>query len=203
MAGLPGFSSATGERMLAGLSGGWPACRAVRCGCGVPGRGLDPAGGSFRRGDRGSRGGMLGRFTATRTFWRSFKTVCPATGARKTFAIFKENPFDARLRSHEFTSCLLAMPAAFTPRKSKQTCESFSTSTEILSSPSTSARMTFIARECRQANSSQIESSKATASRSGHNCDPMLSYSLITRRMPNLVMARSYDAALQHTSHLR
>jgi len=43
------------------------------------------------------------RFTATRTFWRSFGKLSAQQQehARKTFAIFKENPFDARLRSHK------------------------------------------------------------------------------------------------------
>ena len=49
---------------------------------------------------------MKYRFTATRTFWRSFGKLSAqqqehAEHARKTFAIFKENPFDARLRSHK------------------------------------------------------------------------------------------------------
>jgi len=51
------------------------------------------------------------RFTATRTFWRSFGKLSPEQQerARKTFAIFKENPFDARLRSdkiHKFVCSL-------------------------------------------------------------------------------------------------
>jgi mRNA-degrading endonuclease YafQ of YafQ-DinJ toxin-antitoxin module len=43
------------------------------------------------------------RFTATRTFWRSFGKLSAQQQehARKTFALFKENPFDARLRSHK------------------------------------------------------------------------------------------------------
>jgi mRNA-degrading endonuclease YafQ of YafQ-DinJ toxin-antitoxin module len=43
------------------------------------------------------------RFTATRTFWRSFRKLSAQQQehAQKTFAIFKENPFDARLRSHK------------------------------------------------------------------------------------------------------
>jgi len=43
------------------------------------------------------------RFTATRTFWRSLGKLSPQQQeqARKTFAIFKENPFDARLHSHK------------------------------------------------------------------------------------------------------
>jgi hypothetical protein len=102
------------------------------------------------------------RFTATRTFWRSFGKLSAQQQehARKTFAIFKENPFDARLRSIKSTSCLLGMAASFTPRKLKQTCESSSTSKEILSSPSTSAHTIFIAREGRQANSSQFVMSR-------------------------------------------
>ena len=46
---------------------------------------------------------MKYRFTATRTFWRSFGKLSAQQQehARKTFAIFKENPFDARLRSHK------------------------------------------------------------------------------------------------------
>ena len=46
---------------------------------------------------------MKYRFTATRTFWRSFGklSVQQQERARKAFATFKENPFDPRLRSHK------------------------------------------------------------------------------------------------------
>ena len=46
---------------------------------------------------------MKYRFRATRAFWRSF-TKLPAQRqhhARNAFAIFKNNPFDPRLRSHK------------------------------------------------------------------------------------------------------
>ncbi len=46
---------------------------------------------------------MKYRFRATRAFWRSFEKL-PAqqqSRARKTFAIFKQNPFDPRVRSHK------------------------------------------------------------------------------------------------------
>jgi hypothetical protein len=43
------------------------------------------------------------RFTATRTFWRSFGKLSARQQerARRAFAIFKENLFDPRLRSHK------------------------------------------------------------------------------------------------------
>jgi hypothetical protein len=44
---------------------------------------------------------MKYRFRATRAFWRSFEKL-PAqqqSRARKTFAIFKQNPFDPRVRT--------------------------------------------------------------------------------------------------------
>jgi hypothetical protein len=46
---------------------------------------------------------MKYRFTATRTFWRSFGKLSmqQQERARKAFAIFKRNPFDPRLRSHK------------------------------------------------------------------------------------------------------
>jgi mRNA-degrading endonuclease YafQ of YafQ-DinJ toxin-antitoxin module len=46
---------------------------------------------------------MKYRFRATRAFWRSFEKL-PAqrqSRARKTFAIFKQNPFDPRVGSHK------------------------------------------------------------------------------------------------------
>ena len=46
---------------------------------------------------------MKYRFRATRAFWRSFEKL-PAqqqSRVRKTFAIFKQNPFDPRVRSHK------------------------------------------------------------------------------------------------------
>jgi mRNA-degrading endonuclease YafQ of YafQ-DinJ toxin-antitoxin module len=46
---------------------------------------------------------MKYHFSATRAFWRSFAKL-PAQQqrrARNAFAIFKENPFDPRLRSHK------------------------------------------------------------------------------------------------------
>jgi mRNA-degrading endonuclease YafQ of YafQ-DinJ toxin-antitoxin module len=46
---------------------------------------------------------MKYRFRATRAFWRSFaKLNAPQQRrARKVFVIFKQNPFDSRLRSHK------------------------------------------------------------------------------------------------------
>jgi mRNA-degrading endonuclease YafQ of YafQ-DinJ toxin-antitoxin module len=46
---------------------------------------------------------MKYRFQATRTFWRSFGKLSlqQQTKARQAFAIFKQNPFDRRLRSHK------------------------------------------------------------------------------------------------------
>ena len=46
---------------------------------------------------------MKYRFRASRTFWRNFgKLTAQQQGsARKTFVIFKQNPFDPRLRSHK------------------------------------------------------------------------------------------------------
>jgi mRNA-degrading endonuclease YafQ of YafQ-DinJ toxin-antitoxin module len=46
---------------------------------------------------------MKYHFSATRAFWRSFAKL-PAQQQRRAhnaFAIFKENPFDPRLRSHK------------------------------------------------------------------------------------------------------
>jgi mRNA-degrading endonuclease YafQ of YafQ-DinJ toxin-antitoxin module len=46
---------------------------------------------------------MKYRFRATRAFWRSFEKL-PAEQqrrARQVFVIFKQNPFDPRLRSHK------------------------------------------------------------------------------------------------------
>lgn len=46
---------------------------------------------------------MKYRFKATRAFWRSFGKL-PAQQqlkARKAFLIFRQNPFDPRLRSHK------------------------------------------------------------------------------------------------------
>jgi len=46
---------------------------------------------------------MKYRFRATRAFWRSFARLSPQQQekARQTFSIFKQDPFDPRLRSHK------------------------------------------------------------------------------------------------------
>ena len=46
---------------------------------------------------------MKYRFRATGAFWRSFRKVSPQQQrhARQAFVIFKQNPFDPRLRSHK------------------------------------------------------------------------------------------------------
>jgi mRNA-degrading endonuclease YafQ of YafQ-DinJ toxin-antitoxin module len=46
---------------------------------------------------------MKYRFRATRAFWRSFAklTLQQQRRAREVFVIFKQNPFDPRLRSHK------------------------------------------------------------------------------------------------------
>ena len=46
---------------------------------------------------------MKYHFSATRAFWRSFAKLPTQQQqrARNAFAIFKENPFDPRLRSHK------------------------------------------------------------------------------------------------------
>lgn len=46
---------------------------------------------------------MKYRFRASRTFWRNFGklTAQQQEIARKMFVIFKQNPFDPRLRSHK------------------------------------------------------------------------------------------------------
>jgi mRNA-degrading endonuclease YafQ of YafQ-DinJ toxin-antitoxin module len=46
---------------------------------------------------------MKYRFRATRAFWRSFGklSVQQQRHAREVFAIFKQNPFDPRLRTHK------------------------------------------------------------------------------------------------------
>jgi mRNA-degrading endonuclease YafQ of YafQ-DinJ toxin-antitoxin module len=46
---------------------------------------------------------MKYRFSASRAFWRNFSKLSTHQQqiARSAFRIFKENPFDARLRSHK------------------------------------------------------------------------------------------------------
>jgi len=46
---------------------------------------------------------MKYRFRASRTFWRNFEklTTQQQEVARKMFVVFKQNPFDPRLRSHK------------------------------------------------------------------------------------------------------
>jgi mRNA-degrading endonuclease YafQ of YafQ-DinJ toxin-antitoxin module len=46
---------------------------------------------------------MKYRFRASRAFWRNFEklTARQQENARKVFVIFKQNPFDPRLRSHK------------------------------------------------------------------------------------------------------
>ena len=46
---------------------------------------------------------MSYRYQATETFWRNFHALTPSQkqSSRKAWAIFKENPFDARLRTHK------------------------------------------------------------------------------------------------------
>lgn len=46
---------------------------------------------------------MKYRFRATRAFWRSFERLSAQqqSHARKAFAIFKQNPFGPRVRSHK------------------------------------------------------------------------------------------------------
>jgi mRNA-degrading endonuclease YafQ of YafQ-DinJ toxin-antitoxin module len=46
---------------------------------------------------------MKYRFRATRAFWRSFEKASAQQQrrARQAFVIFKQNPFDPRLRSHK------------------------------------------------------------------------------------------------------
>jgi mRNA-degrading endonuclease YafQ of YafQ-DinJ toxin-antitoxin module len=46
---------------------------------------------------------MKYRFSASRAFWRNFTklSIEQQKRARKAFDIFKENPFDNRLRSHK------------------------------------------------------------------------------------------------------
>jgi mRNA-degrading endonuclease YafQ of YafQ-DinJ toxin-antitoxin module len=46
---------------------------------------------------------MKYRFRATRAFWRSFAKLSAQHQhrAREVFVIFKQNPFDPRLRSHK------------------------------------------------------------------------------------------------------
>ena len=46
------------------------------------------------------------RFRATERFWTSFYRLSPAQkeSARKAWKIFKENPFDPRLRPHKIQS---------------------------------------------------------------------------------------------------
>lgn len=46
---------------------------------------------------------MKYRFKPTQRFWESFYALSPSQkdATRQTWKIFKENPFDARLRSHK------------------------------------------------------------------------------------------------------
>jgi mRNA-degrading endonuclease YafQ of YafQ-DinJ toxin-antitoxin module len=46
---------------------------------------------------------MKYRFSASRAFWRNFSklSIEQQQGTRNAFRIFKENPFDPRLRSHK------------------------------------------------------------------------------------------------------
>jgi mRNA-degrading endonuclease YafQ of YafQ-DinJ toxin-antitoxin module len=46
---------------------------------------------------------MKYRFRATRTFWRNFGklSIRQQGNAREAFVIFKQNPFDSRLRAHK------------------------------------------------------------------------------------------------------
>jgi hypothetical protein len=46
------------------------------------------------------------RFRATETYWRRFYALPEAHkgSARRAWAIFRENPFDARLRTHKIHS---------------------------------------------------------------------------------------------------
>jgi mRNA-degrading endonuclease YafQ of YafQ-DinJ toxin-antitoxin module len=46
---------------------------------------------------------MKYRFNASRAFWRNFGklSIKQQQSTRNAFRIFKENPFDARLRSHK------------------------------------------------------------------------------------------------------
>ena len=43
------------------------------------------------------------RFRAAKTFWRSWSKLSPdqQRAARQSFQIFKQNPFDPRLRTHK------------------------------------------------------------------------------------------------------
>ncbi len=46
---------------------------------------------------------MSYRFHATRTFWRNFSKLPrkQQESARRIFGVFRENPFDSRLRTHK------------------------------------------------------------------------------------------------------
>jgi hypothetical protein len=49
---------------------------------------------------------MAYRYRATPQFWRSYGklTECQQASARRVWPIFKENPFDPRLRTHKIAS---------------------------------------------------------------------------------------------------
>jgi hypothetical protein len=72
---------------------------------------------------------MKYRFRATRTFWRSFGKlpVQQQRRAREAFVVFKQNPFDPRLRSHKSRSFPRAMVASSTLPKSGRISEWYST----------------------------------------------------------------------------
>lgn len=49
---------------------------------------------------------MIYRFLATETFWKKFYALSPQQKAavRRTWVVFKENPFDFRLGTHRINS---------------------------------------------------------------------------------------------------
>jgi len=87
---------------------------------------------------------MKYRYRAVERFWTIFYRLSPAQkeAARKVWLIFKEDPFDARLRTHKIHR-LSATGAPFPPLKLKATCARCFIWMAKPLSHSLSARMTF------------------------------------------------------------
>jgi hypothetical protein len=78
---------------------------------------------------------MKYRFSASRAFWRNFSklSIEQQQGARTTFRIFKENPFDSRLRSHKIHKLSAATGARSIRLRLNRIYALFSTSKAIKS----------------------------------------------------------------------
>jgi hypothetical protein len=70
---------------------------------------------------------MKYRFKATETFWKSFHALTSnqKEAARRAWAVFKESPFDPRLRTHKIHRLSAHYAARFTRWTSKATSVRF------------------------------------------------------------------------------